>query len=188
MSGDQSSALLPEPGGLSLAAPTPRDVAVSLGGLLALGVVSVSGGGLSAVSEFPAPLLVQAGGLLLAAPALLVSHQLLGLYAAPSALVHSVGRGLVRAGHLALGLAPAMLFFSATTRTAGLLLALALGLVSVATLSAVWRDLVDAEGAALDASATEGVEPMRALAFGWCLLVALLAVRLAWVSFPPMFS
>jgi hypothetical protein len=169
-------------------APTPRDVALALGGLLALGAASVAGGGLSTVADAPAALLVQAGGLLLAAPALLVTHQLLGLRAAPGALVFAVGRGLVRAGHLALGLAPSMLFFSATTRCAGLLLALVLGLVSAATLAAAWRDLVDAERAALGPNPGARDWPMRGLALAWCALAGLVAVRLAFVSFPPLFS
>lgn len=168
--------------------PHPRDVALAIGGLLALGGASVAGGGLAGLADAPSALLVQGGGLLLAAPALLVTHQLLGLRAAPGALVLGVGRALVRAGHLALGLAPSMLFLAATTRCAGLLLALVLALVSAATLSGAWADLVAAERAAIGPGAPWRDWPMRALALAWCALAGLVAIRLAFVSFPPLFN
>ena len=71
----------------------------------------------------PSGLLVHLGALALTGPTLLVAHPFLGLEASPDRLVVALGRAFARAGDLALGLVPFLLFFAATTQVAAVFLA-----------------------------------------------------------------
>jgi len=127
----------------------------------------------------PSGLLVHLGALALTGPTLLVAHPFLGLEASPDRLVGALGRAFARAGDLALGLVPFLLFFAATTRLGTLLLAVLLGFVGITALVAAARDLVAAERAAPGASAVVGIRVfrMRALAVAWSVLTLLAAAR-----------
>ena len=122
------------------------------------------------------------GAVLLSSPALVALHQYLDLRARPEALASALTRGVIIIGQLAAGLAPAVLFFSATTN-----LWLPTFLVSMLGLGAVGyivcaRELTRAEQAG--ASPGEPCSPLElaprfyALIHGWLLLTLLIALRL----------
>ena len=108
--------------------PTPMEMGRAALGFAALGLcASLGSESLDAASHTaPSGLIVQAGAMLLTGPALLVGHQFLGLEASVPSLVDAMARAFVRTGTVALGLVPAVLFFSATSGLAPVLFGLAM--------------------------------------------------------------
>lgn len=120
---------------------------------------------------------VPAGSLLLTLPALLVVHEVMGLSTPPSALLGAVGRAFVGAGEVALGLAPALLLFAATTGDAPWLF-----VTGLAALGATFLLLAVRALDRLHAEAAAGTRArMFLLARGWALLALLVGGRL-WVD------
>lgn len=124
----------------------------------------------------PSGLLIHLGALALTGPTLLVAHPFLGLEASPDRLVVALGRAFARAGELALGLVPFLLFFAATTRVATVFLALLLGFVGVTALVAAGRDLMAAERAVVGVT-DDHIARMQVLTAAWSVLTLLAAVR-----------
>ncbi|TNE88784.1 MAG: hypothetical protein EP330_13415 [Deltaproteobacteria bacterium] len=162
--------------------PTLVDLAVSIGQFALLGAACGVGAGEigMAARTVPSGLVVGTGALVMTAPALVVMHQYLGLAADPDQLVHTLSRGFVRAGRLAVGFAPLGLFFSTTTNLWALFLALALGGIGITILGRlVWElRLVEVEHPA--PSPTSRGLTMSLLTAGWAGLATLIALRLAW--------
>lgn len=167
---------------LDLAAPAPlppvaKDLLLGAGGLLALGACAGLGSAdlFVTLRAIPAAVLVTGGALALTTPSLLVGHQFLALRARPDALGAAVAIAFGHVGRLALGLAPTMLFFSATS---GLWLPVWLLLLAAASgfglLDAATR-LVEAEPVTSLATARH-----HGLVALWAGLSALIAARLAW--------
>ena len=157
--------------------PVPK-VLGALGGFGVLGLCAALGtdAPADAARAISTSLLVDAGALVLTAPALLVLHQYLGLNARPADLVAALARAFVGAGGIALGLAPAMLLFSATSGLALGVFVLLLLLVGGAGLRVAWRDLVAAEA---DGLTVDGVK-MRGLVLAWAVLATAIAARIGW--------
>ena len=161
-------------------APLAGRFAAACGGFALLGLCAGFGAGdhLMAARSIPSGLGVGLGSLVLTAPALVVGHQLLRLQASPETLVETLVRGFSRSGVIALGLAPAALFFSATSRLGLVLLAVSVAGAGALGLLATMRDLLVAEGVEVQ------VNPGRAaatwmLVLGWAGLTVLIAGRLA---------
>lgn len=171
----------PEPGARELVTGLLRALA-GLGllgaaaGLGSVGEVSHTAGWAVTLRMVPATVLNIGGALLLASPALVALHQFLDLRARPEALAAALTRGLIAVGQLAAGLAPVVLFFSATTDlwlAAFLASMLALGAVGYVVCA---RELTQAERGN-DEQAP--VSPrFHALVHGWLLLTLLIALRL----------
>ncbi len=133
----------------------------------------------------PATVLNIGGAVLLSSPALVAIHQYLDLRARPEALAAALTRGVILVGQLAAGLAPVVLFFSATTNLwLPAFLASMLGLGAVGYIVCA-RELTKAERAGAesgdDAETSASVEPaprFHALVHGWLLLTLLIALRL----------
>lgn len=160
--------------------PPVADVLTALGGFLVLSACAGVGSGDLAVAGrgLPSGILVQAGALVLTGPGLLVGHQFLGLGASPDALLGSVARAFVRAGRLALGLSPFLLYFSATSGLWLLLFCVLLSGIGVAGLSDAARSLVAAEARTRPSMAD--LLKMRALVVAWGGLTVLVALRIAY--------
>lgn len=158
--------------------PSLQEVAHGLGGLLALGAAGVVGAHGLAPQALPGVLWTSAGAVVLTGPALLVVHQFLGLQAAPDRVVGALAWALARTGHLAMGLVPFQVFFSATTARGPGLLALLLAGIGGVGLMAAMRGVVDAER---DSGATgAALLNARGLAVGWAGLTLLVGLRLGW--------
>lgn len=161
--------------------PAARELVTGGLGLLALGACAGLGSGDVYVTlrAIPAALLVTGGALALTTPSLLVGHQFLALRARPDALAAAIAVAFGHTGRIALGLAPTMLFFSATSGLwFGIWLTL-LGAVSAfGLLDAVSRLIV----------AEPDADPLPVMRHGglvlvWMGLSALIAARLAWDVF-----
>jgi len=150
-----------------------RSLAVATTGFAALGLVAGLGSD-DPASTIPAALLVDVGALALTAPALLVLHQYLGLEASPADLASAMGTAYVRAGNLALGLTPFLLFFSATSGLAAGLFALLLAVVGGSALIVAAKGMV----AAHDDRTRLGVLKLRGLLLTWCGLTVLIGLRI----------
>jgi hypothetical protein len=107
-------------------------------------------------------------------PSLLVAHPFLGLEAKPDALVAVLASTFVRAGDLALGLTPLVLFFAATTDLGPAVFTALLVFVGGTALLGAARDLVAVE------ASPERQGRMRGLAAAWCALTVLGAARIGW--------
>lgn len=158
--------------------PQAAAVARATVGFLALGACAGLGSGAlqTALQGGPSVLFVGVGTLLLTGPALVVVHQYLGLEARPIDVLGTLVTGFVAGGGLALGLAPVMLFFSATTALWGPVLVLS-GLGCAAT--ALTRTGLALY--AIERSSAESVGRLgpAGLVFGWALLSASIGARLA---------
>lgn len=158
--------------------PTPplalaREVALGALGYVALGLCAGLGAGDAAVTARATPSVLVGGlaALVLSTPALVVVHEFLGLPASPDTLVRGVAGAFGSGGRVALGLVPVMLFTSATTGLAGVVLAvLLLGVALLCAVHAV-NALVEADGA--DSYAGLG------LALAWTTLTGLVTLRIA---------
>lgn len=161
--------------------PMARELVTGGVGLLALGACAGLGSGDAFVTlrAIPAALLVTGGALALTTPSLLVGHQFLRLRARPDALGAAIAVAFGHTGRVALGLAPTMLFFSATSGLWLPIWLLLLGAVS-------GFGLLDAVSRLTRAEPDEG--PLPALRHGslvlaWMGLSALIAARLAFDVF-----
>lgn len=161
-----------------IAAPTATELLHAVGGLAALGLCAGLGSGdlATAARSVPAGLLAGGGALLLTGPALVVAHQFLGLGGRPEVLVAALGRGFVTAGRVALGLAPAMLFASATSGLWGYGLVVLLMGAAVLGFANGARRLVAAEGGA----SAWNTLAMHGLVGTWIALTSLVGLRLGW--------
>jgi hypothetical protein len=153
-----------------------------LAGFTTLGLAA-GAGAMDLATALRAPVAVAGAvvaALLLAGPALVVSHPLLGLSARPSALVGALSLSVARAGRLAMGLAPVVLFFAVTTPRweAALLLA---GLwVAGSLVRSLPANLVAAErGAAPEHPASAST---LLVAWGWTALLVLVLLRVSWLA------
>jgi hypothetical protein len=190
-----TSLTLPAPPGLDarLIPPSPlppraplrgRDLSLALLGLLALGGAAALGlpATSAALRLTPSVVLVDLAALALTAPALIAAHQFLRLSAQPEHLAAALGRALIHGGRVAFGLAVVVLFFSATTNLALVLLIASLLAVGVFTSATACVELTRAERAA-----GHGVRPLfTLLLLGWLLLGWMIALRVgvdvgAWV-------
>jgi hypothetical protein len=173
-----------------------RDLSLALLGLLALGGAAALGlpASSAALRLTPSVVLVDLAALALTAPALIAVHQFLRLSAQPEQLAAALGRALIHGGRVAFGLAVVVLFFSATTDLALLLLIASLLAVGVFTSATACVELSAAERAAGHAGGTRQTlaVPSRIapsftlLLMGWLLLGWLIALRVgvdvgAWV-------
>jgi hypothetical protein len=171
--------------GLSETPPSVGTIAVALGGMGgmgALGAVAALGSAdlHSSAQTVPAAVLIDAGALVLTAPALVVLHQYLGLRASPASLVSALGRAFVLAGHVALALVPAQLFFSATSNLGLLLFGTFLATVGLWGLKAAGFWLLAAEKDAQETLTNPDRLRMEVLALGWAVLAALTGARIAY--------
>jgi hypothetical protein len=190
-----TSLTLPAPPGFDarLIPPSPlppraplrgRDLSLALLGLLALGGAAALGlpATSAALRLTPSVVLVDLAALALTAPALIAVHQFLRLSAQPEHLAAALGRALIHGGRVAFGLAVVVLFFSATTNLALVLLIASLLAVGVFTSATACVELTRAERAA-----GHGVRPgFTLLLLGWLLLGWMIALRVgvdvgAWV-------
>jgi hypothetical protein len=161
-----------------------RDLSLALLGLLALGGAAALGlpASSAALRLTPSVVLVDLGALALTAPALIAVHQFLRLSAQPEQLAAALGRALIHGGRVAFGLSVVVLFFSATTNLALVLLFASLLAVGVFTSATACVELTTAERAA-----GHDVEPrFTLLLLGWLLLGWMIALRVgvdvgAWV-------
>ncbi|MCB9677438.1 MAG: hypothetical protein H6737_20185 [Alphaproteobacteria bacterium] len=146
-----------------------------LGLCAALGSADIAG----ASRILPAALVVDLGALVLTGPALLVGHQYLGLDAPVPSLAGVLAHAFCRAGAVALGLCPALLFFAATSGLAPGLLVLSLAGIAFMGLSDAFTGLRAAEVAAGDPkSRVVRDAKMQLLVVGWMVLTALVGLRL----------
>jgi hypothetical protein len=111
------------------------------------------------------------GAVLLTTPALLAIHQFLGLAAKPESTVAALAYALVVGGRVAAGLAPACLFFAATTQLWPFLLAIGLAVPGLTTAVVAVASLRRAEGTPSSRFAV--------LLAGWTVLTTLIALRIA---------
>lgn len=162
--------------------PTPLEMGRAALGFTALGVCAALGASSaqSAAGLAPNGLIVQAGALVLTGPALLVGHQFLGLEASVPSLVDAMARAFVRTGTVALGLVPAVLFFSATSGLAPVLFGLAMVGMGANGLLDAMLGMRDAERAAGDDKGRGLREAkIQLLALGWAVLAGLIGIRIA---------
>ncbi len=158
----------------------------ALGLTAALGASDVGG----AARVLPTALVVDLGALVLTGPALLVGHQYLGLEAPVPKLAAVLARVFCRAGTVALGLSPALLFFAATSGLAPALHVLFLAGIATLALTDVYTGLLEVERAQSIPDETRSAKTMRdvrmqILVLGWMVLTSLvglrLGVHLAWM-------
>ena len=145
----------------------------AIGGVAALGLAAGLAGQTEALARAPAGLAVGAGVVLLATPALIVGHQFLGMKAAPASLVSAVADAFARAGIVALGGAPAVLWLAATSEMGPTLGVLGLLGIGAFALCRVIANLYDVERAAGGA-----IEVATGFALVWTGLAALIGLRL----------
>jgi hypothetical protein len=168
-------------GRASVAPRLPAELGTAMTGFLALGLCAGLGAGdvAVAVRAIPSGLLVAAGTALLTGPALLVSHPFLGLEAPTDALLRAMMRGFCVAGTTALGLAPVMLFFAATSGWWFLMYPALFLLSSVLALGTAGLGLVDAEvGRSVTYENVGSKVKILGLVVAWLLLAALVGLRL----------
>lgn len=162
--------------------PTPLEMGRAALGFAALGLcASLGSDSLASASQTaPSGLIVQAGAMLLTGPALLVGHQFLGLEASVPSLVDAMARAFVRTGTVALGLVPAVLFFSATSGLAPVLFGLAMFGMGLNGLFDAIRGMGQAEReAGAESGRTLRDAKMQLLAVGWAVLTGLIGLRIA---------
>jgi hypothetical protein len=161
-----------------------RDLSLALLGLLSLGGAAALGlpAGPEALRLTPSVVLVDLAALALTAPALIAVHQFLRLSAQPDQLAAALGRALIHGGRVAFGLSVVVLFFSATTNLALVLLIASLLAVGVFTSATACVELTAAER-----SAGHVVAPsFTLLLLAWLVLGWMIALRVgvdvgAWV-------
>lgn len=145
----------------------------AIGGFSALGLATAVSGPVEVAAASPAGLVTAVGVLLLTAPALVVGHQYLGMKAAPAALLGALVDAFARAGAIALGAAPAVLWLGVMSDLAPL--AGRLALVGAGSFG-----LLRAMGGLVDAERRAGGSAL-ALATAWGGLAAIVALRLLFV-------
>jgi hypothetical protein len=165
--------------------PDPATVGRAVLGFGALGLTAALGssdlGG--AMRILPTALVVDLGALVLTGPALLVGHQYLGLEAPVPKLAAVLSNVFCRAGTVALGLAPALLFFAATSGLAPALHVLFLAGIATFALTDVWTGLLSVERAAVVPDETPRARTLRdarmhLLVLSWMVLTSLVGLRL----------
>jgi hypothetical protein len=175
-----TASLVDAPPAAALTAPTAlaREVALAFAGYAALGLCAGLGSGEAHVALRATPSILVGGvaALLLSTPALVVVHQFLRLDARPDALVGVVARAFASGGRVALGVVPVMLFASATTSVAGVVLAFLLTGIGAVVAVHLLLELVAVEPATDPLAAAR----VRLLALGWTALTGLVALRVAW--------
>jgi hypothetical protein len=153
--------------------PSVATVVAALGGMVLLGVCAAAGS-LRLSAFVPGTFITLAsvlGAVLLTTPAFVALHQFLGLSARPEATVAALSGAVVAGGRVAAGLAPACLFFAATTQLWLFLLGFALAIPGVVTAVVAAGSLRAAEG--------EGSPRFTALLAGWMVLTSLIALRIS---------
>jgi hypothetical protein len=158
--------------------PSVTELFVSVGGLVALSAVwAMSATNVTeALTGLSVGLYVVLGAVVLTAPALLVTHQFLGLSAPIEDVVGALAMPLIRVGQLAMGFSPAVLFFHITTHWGGFAHALVLGCAGMVGLMSAATSLYEAEKLAGTAFSAGN---MVLIAGGWALLTAIIGLRLA---------
>jgi hypothetical protein len=156
--------------------PTLGEVLTAGAGLAALGACAGLGAGAFdvALRAVPAGLVVAAGAVILTGPALVVAHQYRGMAAPPEALVGALSRGFTACGRVALGLSPALLFFSATSGLWAACYCLFMAAAGSAGGVVAARELLRAEAASGQGPGIAG------LTLSWSALAALIALRIGW--------
>lgn len=161
------------------APPDVRGVAGALAGF----VVFAAAGALGATHWdeatrlLPSAVTAAAVPLVFTTPALLVVHQALGLHGSPHALIRSIVDAFVSVGRLALGLAPAVLFFSATSGKGVPLYLAASGILLVVGLRRAGRGLKAADAEDTDLDTGELRARRGLLVTGWMVLTGLISLR-----------
>lgn len=161
--------------------PSPAGIGRAVLGFALLGCVAALGAAApdSAARVLPAAIVVDLGALVLTGPALVVGHQVMGLDAAVPELVGCLAHAFCRAGTIALGLCPALLFFAATSGLAPALFALALLAIAVFGLLDGFTGLTGAERrAGPEETRMVRLAKMHTLVAGWVGLTALVGLRL----------
>lgn len=158
--------------------PAAAEIAAAFAGFAVLGLCAGLGSGDvgTSVRAVPSGLLVGMGALVLTGPALVAAHQFLGLRGRPEALITALARGFVLSGKTALGLAPAMLFFSATSGLWAVVFTVLLLGIGGLGFAFTARRLLETEprgNALVDLR-------ILSLVASWVALCALIAARLAW--------
>lgn len=186
LSAQQGADAPPLPSSLARTRPPlrGRDLCLALLGLLSLGGAAALGlpAGPEALRLTPSVVLVDLAALALTAPALIAIHQFLRLSAQPEQLAAALGRALIHGGRVGFGLSVVVLFFSATTDLALVLLIASLLAVGVFTSATACVELSAAErGDGRDVS-----PGFTLLLVGWLLLGWMIALRVgvdvgAWV-------
>ena len=175
----------PSAGSVGVELPAPAVLGRAVLGFGALGLMAALGsadlGGAARV--LPTALVVDLGALVLTGPALLVGHQYLGLEAPVPKLAAVLAQVFCRAGTIALGLAPALLFFAATSGLAPGLHLLFLAGIATFALADVWTGLRDVERSVTVADETDRARRLRdarmqLLVLGWVVLTSLVGLRL----------
>jgi hypothetical protein len=167
--------------GMESPLPSARSLAQGVLGFVALGLTVALGSAdlETAITHGPTALAVDAGSLLLTGPALLVGHQFLDLDAPVTALASDLLWAFTRSGGMALGLAPAFLFFSATSGLAPTLLGLALPAIGIMGLAHAAVGLLSSERAAgTETDPMMRMAKMRLLLMSWTGLTVLVGLRI----------
>lgn len=161
--------------------PSPAAMGRATLGFLALGVTAALGGdgGLTAANLAPSGLLVQAGAMVLTGPAMLVGHQFLGLEASVPSLVNAMAGAFVRTGTVALGLVPAVLYFSATSGLGPFMFGMAMVGMGLNGLFDATAGMRTAELQAGEGNGALRDAKMTMLALGWAGLTGLIGLRIA---------
>ena len=152
---------------------TVSAVLAGLGGMVLLQLCAASGS-VDVDAIVPGTFVTVAsllGSVLLTTPALLALHQFLGLSAKPEATIGALAQALVVGGRVAAGLAPACLFFAATTELWLALLAFGLAVPGITTAIVAVAALRRAEGPSSNR--------FTLLLTGWTVLTTLIALRIA---------
>jgi hypothetical protein len=118
------------------------------------------------------------GAAVLTTPPLLVAHQVARLQAPIEDVVAAVSRGLIRAGGLAAGFAPAVLWLSLTSGLAWVVYPTLLAVCGAFAAFGAIDELVAAERRQDRPTALVRAGQMGLVAFGWCVLAGLVALRL----------
>lgn len=154
-------------------APQVSSVLAALGGMILLGLCAAVGSvRLDAV--VPGTFVTVAsllGAVLLTTPALLAAHQFLGMSTRPESTIAALGHALVVGGRVAAGLAPACLFFAATTQLWLIMLLAALAIPGIVTAVVAVQALQAAEAAP--------TRRFKVLLGCWTALTTLIALRIA---------
>ncbi len=132
----------------------------------------------SGLKTAPTVVVVVTVPLVITIPSLVVMHQFGQLRASPEAITAAAGRGLVRAGQLAAGLAPVVLFLALTSDIWRGALLIAMAGCAAAGLETARATLVAVVRQAGPQIPLERLR-MGALASGWMLLCGLVGLRMA---------
>ncbi len=156
-----------------------QHVAGAVGGFLALAAAGALGATdtSEALRLLPSAAVAATVPLVFTTPALLVVHQAMGLHGSPHDLLGAILDALVGCGRLALGLAPAVLFFSATSGLGQPLYVLASVALLAVGLTQAARGLKAADAAGTDHDDAELRSRRALLVSGWFVLTGLITLR-----------